>query len=394
MPISCAVGARCAADSDCESSSCVGGRCAVALESGGADSAGGGAGAKNVGAPGAASVPANAKSCAGGGAGRATCGSAGNESCCTTIAVPAGSYNRYKNAALPAKVSAFNLDKYEITQGRLRAFFAASGGNLRGNPPAAGAGAHPKIASSGWRSEWNKRLPGSYAEIQGRLVDGCAFGSDNASYGSTTWTTGGGNDDKPVTCIDWYTLFAFCAWDGGRLPTDAEWGYAAMGGADQRTYTWGNAAPHADDPTGYSRVVHYLDGWQMSWPLSPPASNADWNAADGPKHIAPPGKKPAGKAKWGHMDLNGNVLEWMLDSNDAPTGTCNDCANVAWPKLAAGETSPYPLKADGTPAWASDGGRVLRGGSFEEHPLQNTHRFKNYPVWRTYARAGGRCARD
>ncbi len=344
-------------------------------------------------AAGVLTVPADAKSCVGAGPGHTTCG-AGAESCCGTIGVPAGSYKRYSKSNLPATVSAFNLDKFEVTQGRLRTFIQSKGGNLKGSPPAAGAGKHPKIANSGWRSEWNKRLPASNAEVNARFTYACAYGSDNSSYGSTTWTTNGTNDDKPVTCVDWYTAFAFCAWDGGRLPTDAEWGYAAQGGSEQRTYTWGNAAVKAEDANSIKRVVHYLGGWQMTWPLAPPEANQYWNGPDGPKHIAPPGKKTAGKARWGHMDLNGNVLEWMLDNNDAKSGNCVDCANVSWPALAAGENSPQPINNAGTAQWKSDGGRVLRGGSFELHPLQNTHRYVNYPVWRTYARAGFRCARD
>jgi formylglycine-generating enzyme required for sulfatase activity len=342
-------------------------------------------------------VPGNAKSCqGGGGAGVNTCGSPGSENCCTTISVAGGGYKRPGPSGQAAwqsvNLSAFKLDKYEITQGRLRRFFNSVGGNVKAHAPAAGAGAHPKIANSGWRTEWNKRLPASWDEIYGRLVWGCAYGSDNSDYGSTTWDSAA-NDDKAVSCIDWYTLFAFCAWDGGRLPTDAEWGFAAMGGAEERTYGWGNDAPHANGP-GYSKVVSYLDGWQMTWPLTPPEDNQYWNQTDGSKHIAPPGRKPDGRAKWGHRDLNGNVLEWMLDNGDVPAGVfCENCANVNWPHLSATENSTQPVSEAG-PAWNSDGGRILRGGSFEAHPLQNTHRYDNYPVYRTYARAGGRCARD
>ncbi|HJX66603.1 MAG TPA: SUMF1/EgtB/PvdO family nonheme iron enzyme [Polyangia bacterium] len=49
-----------------------------------------------------------------------------------------------------------------------------------------------------------------------------------------------GQLSRPQNCMDWYTAFAFCAWDGGRLATEAEWNCAASGDGEQRYFPWSN----------------------------------------------------------------------------------------------------------------------------------------------------------
>ena len=274
-----------------------------------------------------------------------TCGPSENDDCCKSLLVPGGTFARsydgvdFLDPKYPATVSNFYLDKYEVTVGRFRAFVNAGMGTQT-NPPKEGAGAHPRIPGSGWSSTWNAKLPADTAAL--KAAQKC-----HASY--QTWTdTAGLNESKPVNCLDWYTAFAFCAWDGGRLPTEAEWNYAAAGGNEQRYYPW--SKPPTSTTIDDSYAVYCGGTCKM---------------------LSVGSKSPKGDGKWGQSDLGGNAWEWTLDWDPVQYPVpCRDCAVVT-----AGRY------------------RAFRSGSNDDiaATLRSSVRHVYYPEYRGVN--GARCAR-
>jgi formylglycine-generating enzyme required for sulfatase activity len=238
-------------------------------------------------------------------------------SCCESLLVPGGSFpmgrgkcaDRYDPAdplypdetpEHEAIVASYYLDTFEVTVGRFRRFVEA----YDGTPPAQGAGAHPLIPGSGWAGVPGD-LPASQAALRQALTPDPQF-KDTAN-----WTDApGGRESYPMNGLSWELAFAFCIWDGGRLPTEAEWEYAAAGGAENRLFPWG-AAPATKD----------LAVFQCSEPVDP-------------CQTAPVGSVPAGRGRWGHLDLSGNVSEFVRDGwalYPLNGGICDNCADLAWP---------------------------------------------------------------
>ncbi len=210
-------------------------------------------------------------------------------SCCASIDVPGGTYDRGGDSQLPATIAAFSMDKYEVTVGRFRAFVA----QYDGTPPAAGAGAHPLITGSGWNASWDSQLPASQAALISSL---------HCESPLNTWTdTPGSQEDYPINCVNWYVAFAFCTWDGSRLATEAEWELVAGGGNENRLYPWGSDAPTAN--------------------------HANWHDGAFTPLVAV-GSTPLGDGRWGHSDLAGSQWEWNLDWFAALSGNCDNCAQL------------------------------------------------------------------
>lgn len=306
----------------------------------------------------------SAPSCLPAGPGTGLCGATG-ESCCASPIVAAGSYDRtYSNdgdgatgAADPASISAFRLDRYLITVGRFRQFVAAS---AAGWVPPAGAGKHAHVGHGqglndsagsghepGWQAGDDIQLATTTADWTTRLTCEPSF---------QTWTAApGSNEALPINCIDWYDAYAFCIWDGGFLPSEAEWEYAAAGGSEQRAHPWGAIDPGAG-------TVYEIAGCNY-----PPGSNA----CSGVESVAPVGTATLGAGRWGQLDLAGELSEWTLDWLAPYADPCVDCVQLT--------DFSY---------------RVTRGGSFgtDTDNLLPAARDGDVPLARN-AFHGARCAR-
>jgi len=256
-------------------------------------------------------------------------------SCCESIALTgfaypmgrstggADAFAAGKPAEIPehtATVGRFFLDEFEITVGRFRAFVDAYDRIPR---PAADAGSYPGMPGSGWDVTWSPLMPATSADLRARLHCNPA----------ATWTdTPGANEDKPINCLTWYELYSFCIFDGGRLPTEAEWEFAAAGGLSNRLYPWGSQAPTAQLATFGCTA-----------------------ATCGPADIRPVGSAPQGAAPAsGIRDLAGSMWEWTRDRcNDkwygAGGNTCNGCINLTMPS-----TQGYTIRGGGWNAPAED----------------------------------------
>ncbi len=233
--------------------------------------------------------------------GLTTCGPAGDQNCCDHALVPGGSFLGSDDKFLPATISPFRLDLYEVTVGRFRNFATAWAGGWR---PQAGVGKHTHLnggqgvvhATGGFEGGWNSSWDAGIGNFNTDLLPGSS---------TSTWTvSSGAGDVRALNRITFREAFAFCIWDGGFLPTAFEWNFAATAGSEQRLYPWGSTGPSD------GQVVYCPGG-----------------SCAGTKPVTP-GTKPAGAAAWGHLDMAGNVGEWGLGQLTAGVPSCIDCVGL------------------------------------------------------------------
>jgi serine/threonine-protein kinase len=239
------------------------------------------------------------------------------------VFVPAGSFLRGSEDGIaderPVRavaLDAFWLDRTEVTNDQFAAFVAATG-----------------YQTTAEGSDWqHPRGPGSDL---------------------------GGLGDYPVVQVSWVDAYTFCAWAGGRLPTEAEWEYAARG-PRSLVYPWGNT----------------FDGAQSNYcDRNCPYDWADALGDDGHAWAAPVGSYPSGAGWAGALDIAGNVWEWVND----------------WYGPGYYNQSP---DANPTGPQSSDL-KVLRGGAWSHFRGDSRMSFRNHAE-QTYRNdsIGLRCAGD
>lgn len=248
------------------------------------------------------------------------------------------------------EVDGFFMDEHEVTNAQFRAFVAATGYATTAEKPV------------DVEAILRQSPPGTAAPTGEALLPGSVVFTPTSSSVPVTgpevyrqwwrWTPGAcwkhpegpgssieSKDDHPVVHVSWDDAVAYAKWAGKRLPTEAEWEFAARGGLDQKPYVWGDERP--------SDTAIHANIWQGEFPYKN-------TALDGYQRTAP--VKSYAPNGYGLYDMAGNVWEWCADWYDRDLyrkrAGAGVIVNPTGPDRSSNPARPY------TPE------RTQRGGSF------------------------------
>lgn len=177
---------------------------------------------------------------------------------------------------------------------------------------------HPVEISRGF---WLGRTPVTVGAFR-RFAHARSVGMPRSPKDNPNWS----EHDHPIVNVPWGRARDYCAWVGGRLPTEAQWEYAARGGIDGRIYPWGDAI--TPDLANYDENRH----WKGTSPVG---------------RFAPNG--------FNLLDMIGNVWEWVADWYDESVyGTRSPLKPTVDPQVYRNETDK----------------RVVRGGSWRSIAIE------------------------
>lgn len=222
----------------------------------------------------------------------------------------------------PVSLQPFSIDRYPVTNDLFRQFITATGYRT-------------EAERFGWSFVFWSHVPKEkFAEMVEDTVAATPWWCKvpgakwDAPAGPGSSLAGLGN--HPVVHVSWNDAMAFCKWSGQRLPTEAEWEYAARGGLEQKLYPWGDKLRPGGE--------HRCNIWQGDFPNHDTAD--DGFAGTCPVDAFPPNG-------FGLYSITGNTWEWCADWFDAEFHRTASRNNPKGPPQGVG--------------------RVMKGGSFLCH---------------------------
>lgn len=224
------------------------------------------------------------------------------------VLIKGGSFDMGTDDGMPfegpvhrVQISSFYIDSHEVTVGEFEEFVRATGYKT-------------EAERYGWSGVFD-------------MKNGEWSRSDGANWRYPEGNGVAAAPDEPVTQVSWNDASEYARWAGKRLPTEAEFEYAARGGLERKMYAWGDELRPSGKPVA--------NWWQGTFPTND-------TGEDGFRSRAPVGSFPAN----GHglYDMTGNVWEW-----------CED-------RFSPDYYRSSPKKDPRGPATGEE--RVIRGGSF------------------------------
>ena len=255
---------------------------------------------------------------------------------------------RNERPAHSVKLDGFWMDAHEVTNAEFQEFVDATGYKTTAEK------------APDWEEMKKELPPGTPKPPDDVLVPGSlVFNQPKQRVGTEdvsqwwSWTKGAewlhpegpdstikGRENHPVVHVSWFDANEYAKWAGKRLPTEAEWEYAARGKLAGKRFTWGD-----EPPTEASSIANI---WQGEFP------NRN-DKRDGWERTSPVETYPANG--YGLYDMAGNAWEWCSDwyRADAYIGIKGTLTNPPGPEDSWDPNEPHAAK------------RVIRGGSFLCH---------------------------